>query len=560
MYQVLYRKWRPRTFADVIGQEHITTTLSRELMAGRIAHAYLFTGSRGTGKTTCAKILAKAVNCLDPQNGNPCNLCSNCEGIDNGTILDVLEIDAASNNGVDNIRDIRDETLYTPSVGKYRVYIIDEVHMLSINAFNALLKTLEEPPPHVIFILATTELHKLPATILSRCQRFDFRRINASEIANRLVYIAEQEGVKLHNSAALLIAKLSDGAMRDALSMLDQCMGNKDITEEVVINAAGLAGKDYLFSLADAIRASDTGNAIDLIEKIHKASKDMARLCEELISFYRNLMIIKTVKNYTDLIVASNEELGMLKDEASRHTLSEILYAIDIFAETAERMQKSGNRRVSMEMAVIRLCIPELDISTDAILKRLSRLEEAVKHGTFTATPVKGNRIVDIKTPDDTNSASNKPNSPNKKPSQNSTEPKKEDNNFEILRNTSPDNSQNPTESFEGKLTDNKGNLICWPEVVGSLPDEFAPLKGLLNCTTAKLKGDTLYIESNNPVLESMLRRESHKNALVNSLIAKTGEKLKFGGLIQEQDPEEHDLLSDILSKAKSAGIKVNDN
>ena len=258
MYQVLYRKYRPKVFSDVVGQSHITSTLKNEVETGKLSHAYLFTGSRGTGKTTCAKILAKAVNCLNPINGNPCCECEICKGIESGAILDVVEIDAASNNGVDNIRDIRDESAFAPASCKYRVYIIDEVHMLSIGAFNALLKTLEEPPAHVKFILATTEVHKIPATILSRCQRFDFKRVDSESMVSRMRFIANEEGFTLDEEAALLIAKIADGGMRDALSVLDQCVSReKHITTETVCSVAGLTGRQHLFDLADAVKKED---------------------------------------------------------------------------------------------------------------------------------------------------------------------------------------------------------------------------------------------------------------------------------------------------------------
>ncbi|MDO5448424.1 MAG: DNA polymerase III subunit gamma/tau [Clostridia bacterium] len=283
MYQALYRKWRPQVFADVVGQDHITTTLMNEIETGRHSHAYLFTGSRGTGKTTCAKIFAKAVNCEHPINGDPCNECETCKGIDSGAIMDVIEIDAASNNGVDNIRDIRDEANFTPVNGKYRVYIIDEVHMLSTGAFNALLKTLEEPPAHVKFILATTEVHKLPATILSRCQRFDFKRITPEDIAKRLAYVAGEEGLELEADAAMLIARLADGALRDALSILDQCIGHsRHITLDVVNATVGLAGKEYLFALSASILNKDSASALAQINTLHNNSCDMERLCNEL--------------------------------------------------------------------------------------------------------------------------------------------------------------------------------------------------------------------------------------------------------------------------------------
>ena len=310
MYQVLYRKWRPKTFSDVCGQPQVTSTLLNELKEDRLSHAYLFTGSRGTGKTSCAKIFAKAVNCLNPQNGDPCNECEMCRAIDNGSCLDVIEIDAASNNGVDNIRDLRDEANFTPATAKFRVYIIDEVHMLSISAFNALLKTLEEPPEHVKFILATTEVHKLPSTILSRCQRFEFKHITPEDICNRLKYVCENEKLELTDGAAMLIARLADGAMRDALSLLDRCASfGGVIDEKVVEDAAGIAGRDYLFALADCIAEKDVVKGLEIIDTLHKNSCDMERLITELTNHFRNIMVAKTVKNYRELIICSDEEL-----------------------------------------------------------------------------------------------------------------------------------------------------------------------------------------------------------------------------------------------------------
>ena len=357
MYQALYRKWRPSVFADVVGQEHITTTLMNEINTGRHSHAYLFTGSRGTGKTTCAKIFAKAVNCEHPVNGDPCNCCETCRGIDNGSVLDVVEIDAASNNGVDNIRDIRDEANFTPVGGRYRVYIIDEVHMLSTGAFNALLKTLEEPPAHVKFILATTEVHKLPATILSRCQRFDFKRIRPEDIAGRISYVAEQEGLTLTPEAANLIARLADGAQRDALSILDQCIGHsQNITEEVVNDVVGLAGKDYLFSLANSLLTMDSASALTQVGQLHERSCDMERLCNELINHYRNLMVAKAVRNPKDLIVCSDQELQAYVETAGRCSMDQILTTLNVLGDTLTGLRKGLNRRVEMEMAVIRLC------------------------------------------------------------------------------------------------------------------------------------------------------------------------------------------------------------
>ena len=356
-YQALYRKWRPQVFADVVGQEHVTRTLMNEVRTGRHSHAYLFTGSRGTGKTTCAKIFAKAVNCEHPVNGDPCNCCETCKGIDAGSILDVVEIDAASNNGVDNIREIRDEANFTPVGGKYRVYIIDEVHMLSTGAFNALLKTLEEPPEHVKFVLATTEVHKLPATILSRCQRFDFHRISPEDIAARLTYVAKEENLQLTPGAANLIARLADGALRDALSILDQCIGQSTNIDEATVNAVvGLAGRDYLFQLADSILHRNSAMALAQIDDLYNRSCDMERLCNELINHFRNLMVCKAVKNPKDLIVCSAVELAAYQSVAKKTSMSDILNTLNALGDALVLIRKGLNRRVEMEMALIRLC------------------------------------------------------------------------------------------------------------------------------------------------------------------------------------------------------------
>ena len=356
-YQALYRKWRPQVFADVVGQEHVTRTLMNEVRTGRHSHAYLFTGSRGTGKTTCAKIFAKAVNCEHPVNGDPCNCCETCKGIDAGSILDVVEIDAASNNGVDNIREIRDEANFTPVGGKYRVYIIDEVHMLSTGAFNALLKTLEEPPEHVKFVLATTEVHKLPATILSRCQRFDFHRISPEDIAARLTYVAKEENLQLTPGAANLIARLADGALRDALSILDQCIGQSTNIDEATVNAVvGLAGRDYLFQLADSILHRNSAMALAQIDDLYNRSCDMERLCNELVNHFRNLMVCKAVKNPKDLIVCSAVELAAYQSVAKKTSMSDILNTLNALGDALVLIRKGLNRRVEMEMALIRLC------------------------------------------------------------------------------------------------------------------------------------------------------------------------------------------------------------
>lgn len=376
MYKVSYRKYRPMKFADVVGQPQVTVTLKNELKSGRISHAYLFTGTRGTGKTTCAKILAKAVNCLDLHDGDPCGECEVCKGLDDGTILDVVEIDAASNNGVESIRTLIEESNFTPAKAKYRVYIIDEVHMLSVQAFNALLKTLEEPPPHVIFILATTEVHKLLPTILSRCQRFDFKHISPEEIAGRVEYVVGEEGANIEHDASMLIARLADGALRDALSILDQCLGRSDnITLDVVNEAVGVAGREYFSEFADAVINRDIGKAIGRIDMLHKASKDMARLCEELAEYFRGLMLIKTMRKTDGLVIASESELELMTAQALSMNLSDIVHSLDMMETTLNSMRYS-NPRVMLEMAFVRLCSPELDTTNEALIRRIEAIEK----------------------------------------------------------------------------------------------------------------------------------------------------------------------------------------
>ena len=376
MYRVLYRKWRPKTFEDVTGQPQVTQTLKQELVAGRIAHAYLFTGSRGTGKTACAKILAKAINCLNPIDGEPCGTCEICRGIDEGSVTDVVEIDAASNNGVDNIRMLREEAGFTPAMAKYRVYIIDEVHMLSIGAFNALLKTLEEPPAHVVFILATTEVHKMPATILSRCQRFEFKRISPDDSAQRLCYIAREEGADLDDEAALLIARLADGALRDALSILDQCIGvSNHVTTEVVCSTVGIVGREHLYQLVDAAASQNSAKALELIDQLYRGSKDMARLCEELSVYFRNMMLIKTMKDARAFIPVSEEGFQSLTKQALSLSLTAILHGLDTIQDALEKIYRGANARITFEMTMIQLCTPQLDTSAEALLRRINALE-----------------------------------------------------------------------------------------------------------------------------------------------------------------------------------------
>lgn len=537
MYRVLYRKWRPQTFADVVGQEHITSTLSHEVESGKVSHAYLFTGSRGTGKTTCAKILAKAANCLNPVDGNPCNECSVCKGLDDGSILDVIEIDAASNNGVDNIRDLREESNYTPVHTKYRVYIIDEVHMLSIGAFNALLKTLEEPPAHVKFILATTEVHKIPATILSRCQRFDFHRITPENIKSRLMYVAENENIIIDDDAALLIARIADGAMRDALSLLDRCSGITDhVTAEVVSNAAGLAGKDYLFELIDNINSNNPSEVLSLISKLHGDSCDMERLCSELTNHFRNLMIIKTVKNPQQLIVCTDIDLEHYKKQAEKTTLFKVLSCISILEECAAMLKVSSSKRTQMEMSAIKLCIPDISSDNTALIARIEQLEKALADGKFTSAQ---NTEPEIRTVQVVLPA---------KKSEDAEEKET------IIKTITPEKTPAPTpvQTTKSEPADTSSDVLFrgWGEVLEKLNVTDKPLTGILGVSSAYIRGEFLLIKCDNPVFSQFIRQGNHANAIKTAVFEVTGKKYRLG--IYKSDDNNaatNDPLADLVNK-----------
>ena len=389
-YQALYRKYRPQTFDDVVGQLAVTQTLKTQLLTDKMSHAYLFTGSRGTGKTSCAKILAKAVNCLQPENGNPCNRCSACRSIDDGSCMDVLEIDAASNNGVDNVRDLRDDAVYTPSQVKKRVYIIDEVHMLSISAFNALLKIIEEPPEHLLFILATTELHKVPATILSRCQRFSFRRISQEDIAARLQYVAYQENIDMDEGAARVISRLADGGMRDGLSLLDQVASatTGELTDERVYACLGIAGEQRCGELMTYVADHSTQKALELFNRLYTEGKDLSALLDELACMTRDLLIMKTAPaaGITMLSgVASDQEVSTLTE---RFSTAELVRMMTQLQQTMSGFTRSASRRMDAELCIMNLCQPELSLDAESLNARLTRLEEQIKTGSFTVKQV----------------------------------------------------------------------------------------------------------------------------------------------------------------------------
>lgn len=389
MYKALYRKWRPLTFDDVISQQHITETLKNQLKNDKTAHAYLFTGSRGTGKTTCARILAKAVNCPNMKNGSPCLECDICREADEGSLTDIIEIDAASNNGVEDIRELRDGAVYSPERCRYKIYIIDEVHMLSASAFNALLKIMEEPPEYVKFILATTEIHKVPATVASRCQRYDFRRIRQKDIAARLLYIAEKENLSLSGDGAALIAKIADGGMRDAVSLLDQCsVCAEEITAETVSQTAGIAGRDFLYDILDAVFSSDAPKALEITSKLYDMSKDLTRLCEELILQLRNIMLmIASPAAAADIITAMPDELERLKKIADSSDLDTVMSRLAQLQGCRERMGRVMNKRVEFEMTLIKLCgsIPETSAGTSSaditgLLEKIKMLENRLNN------------------------------------------------------------------------------------------------------------------------------------------------------------------------------------
>ena len=383
MHQALYRKWRPPHFDEVYGQDHITSILKYQCATGKFSHAYLFCGSRGTGKTTCAKILAKAVNCLNPTPAGPCGECAACRSIDSGAATDVLEMDAASNNGVDDIRDIRDEVIYTPSELKYRVYIIDEVHMLSASAFNALLKTLEEPPEHVVFILATTELQKLPATIISRCQRFDFRRISTDDLCARLHKIAREEDIDLSEEAARLIARQAQGGMRDAVSLLELCAGARlPVTPDLVTRTIGTTGREGTNRVVNAVADKNFDLLFEIVDDMVSASRDPAVFWQELIGYYRDMLVTKTVKDPAKYLDLTDSEKAALTAVSARFTKETLLFHIGLLEDALFAMQKSyAVKRTVCEITLVRLCDPALDTSVESILTRLSRVEEQMVAG-----------------------------------------------------------------------------------------------------------------------------------------------------------------------------------
>ncbi len=541
MYQALYRKYRPVTFDDVISQSHITTTLKNQITSGKTAHAYLFTGSRGTGKTTCARIFAKALNCEHTVNGNPCNECDICRDADSFALSDIIEIDAASNGSINDARELREAAAYTPERCRYKVYIIDEVHMLSKDAFNALLKIIEEPPPHVKFIMATTELHKVLPTILSRCQRFDFMRIRTEDITSRLLETAQKEGITLDAEAAELIAKTADGGMRDALSILDRCIAfSENITSDVVSEAAGIAGRGYLFSLAEAIADKDPAKALDIITELYDRSKDMQRLCEELITQFRNIMIAISAPDRMNISVCLPSELDTIKRIAAKTSLDTVLAHLDTLGKCAERMTRSLAKRVDMEMCVIRMCSgvqpaapkqPEDSGAVARLTEKIAYLEEQLKNG----IPSPARR--------------------SDRPAVKDYTTKEQLTDMTSVAQTSPVYIQQ------------------WPDILERLKQNCPSLAPALNGTYGYNAGAKLLINSRDNLIKVLLRSTDNKDKVITAVKEVTG--LGFSGIVvgyraefdrsaasgtAEQAPAEsspEEKMSSLLTKAENGGVPV---
>ncbi len=571
MYQVLYRKWRPKTFDDVSGQEHITTTLKNEVQSGRLNHAYLFTGSRGTGKTTCAKILSKAVNCLNPRGGNPCGECEICRGIENGSILDIVEMDAASNRKIDDIRDIIDEVQFKPAKSRYRVYIVDEVHMLTTEAFNALLKTLEEPPEHVIFILATTEVHKLPQTILSRCQRFDFHRIPPRDIADRLLYVANMEKAELSDSAAMLIAGVADGALRDALSLLDRCMSvSEQIDDGVVRAAAGLAGREYIYELAACAINKNTARALEKIDALYSEAKDMARLCDELIAHFRALLLIKSVRDPRAILVMSDDEFEQAQTQSDYLSVADIVYYMDVLSRAYTRMGKSAGDRTELEMAMVKLSSPELDVTNEAMAARVTALERAVKRGISAQSAEKlplperqEERQEDKPKPEQPKVEAppeKTAETPEPKPEQ--VKEKAAEEKREEKREEKPKSAPQPVSQSSGvdveEIYRNAKPFPNWVEVVENLKPVSRTIAAAFSGSSAYESGSYLLIDTNNEMAFELLRKSSQRQQIRQVITETTGRVYRLGPYRRpEKKQEQTDPMQLFKNKLKDSGVEV---
>lgn len=505
MYQALYRKYRPQTFDDVVGQLAVTQTLKNQLLHNRMSHAYLFTGTRGTGKTTCAKILAKAVNCENPTDGNPCNCCAACRSIDSGACMDVLEIDAASNNGVDNVRSLRDDAIYSPAQVKKRVYIIDEVHMLSISAFNALLKIIEEPPEHLLFILATTELHKVPVTILSRCQRFSFRRILPEDIVDRLNYIAYRENIELEPDAAAYLARLADGGMRDAISLLDQCASATSgaIDTDQVCKTLGLAGTRYTAELMQAVGAHDAAKALSLFNAQYAQGKDLAAMLDELCTVARDLLILRTAPSGASMVsgICTEKELKTLLPVFGA---GELLRITQILRDAAAGFNTSANRRIDAELCLLRLCEPEAVLDAASLNARISRLETKIASG-----------MIAVQTPAQSAAEKSAPDDDERPPIPEDAPPLPE----EMTAQADVQSSPAPAD-FWPKLVQRLRTELKPPALSMFVLAENAPTVGML-------RGDTLELEIRVPVAEGLVNKPNVLQTITECASAQAGRPIK---------------------------------
>ena len=578
MYQALYRKWRPRSFDDVVGQSHITDTLKRQVATGRLSHAYLFTGTRGTGKTTCAKILARAVNCEHPVDGNPCNQCSSCLGIENGSILDVLELDAASNNGVDQVRALRDEAVYTPAAVRKRVYIVDEVHMLSTAAFNALLKILEEPPEHLMFILATTELHKVPATIKSRCQQFAFKRILPGDIARRLSYVAEQEGIGLTAEGAALLARLADGGLRDALSLLDQCVNPAGaIGEAEVLSALGLAGNLETAALMEQIAKGETAGALETLARLYGAGKDVGSLLGELSALARDLLIRKTAPQSGAALLTGGYDETTLRRLDRLLTPARLAQILSQLQAVSADLSRSGNRRTDAELCLIRLCDETLDLSPAGLNARLTRLEERLAGGTVPVQPAQGVPVQQTAAPAVPQPEQEAPaRSENRPPWEEERPPLPEEPGERVnpaaevepaapavqLRQSAPARPGPAQEAPAARQTAPAGDF--WPELAASLKGRIPMGEYTFLANPAMVQGRaegnmlTLYAESD--FTRSMINKPGILSAVAQAASARLGGQMRVAVTVGQAppaasapvapaaDPPAHDKLDDLLA------------
>ncbi|HBM75367.1 MAG TPA: DNA polymerase III subunit gamma/tau [Clostridiaceae bacterium] len=533
-YIALYREWRPKTFSSIVGQEHITQILKNQIKQQRIAHAYLFCGTRGTGKTSTAKVMAKAVNCLHPIDGEPCGECEICRGIDNGNMIDVIEIDAASNNGVDNIRELRDDVKYLPSKCKYKVYIIDEVHMLSTAAFNALLKTLEEPPAHIIFILATTEYQKVPATILSRCQRFDFKRISVPDIVSRLNTIAKQENVSIDDKTLNLIARSADGALRDALSVFDQCIsiGNGSVTYEDVASMLGITTDEYLIKLADAVAENDASKCIILIDELINNGKDVYQFIKDFTMHFRDLLVCRIGGAAVDVLNISQETFDRIREQTKKFSTESIMRNINILSAAEADAKWVSQPRIILEMAVLKMCKKELDADLDSLLVRVAKLENIINS--------KGvNTVVNTVTQDNSDTVKDvavkkeKPVKENKKP--------------DVKKNKTVDNKQDNDQHF-------KDILKKWPDVINAINKEGHKIlySNIVQGKPAGLSDGALILEFKFGFVKKQVENSENKKIVEGYISSICGFDVRLHCKLVDEVAADKQQGDDIVKKAET--------